>query len=242
VPVTRAYACGNASCSQPSFSATYYTLPFSVPTQLRQVNDGLTRTFHGLEVSARKRFTGRWMMSGSFTWNHTVGRWDIAGYQDPLTFNLLGAGNAVIGDPTNYTNSNGHQTLQQNARWTAKLSGMYALPAGINVSGSLNARDGFPFIRTVLSPTSRGGGLGQVFLLVEPWGTTRFDDMYVLDLKIEKRVTIGRVGIIPSLDVFNAANAATVLNRQHNQTATNANNVLDVLAPRVLRLGARVTF
>ena len=241
-PVTRQYPCGNQSCDKPSYEATYYTLPFTVPTQQRLVNDGLTRTFHGLEVSARKRFTGRWMMSGSVTWNHTVGRWDLEGYQDPLTNVLLGAGSAVIGDPTNYGYSHGQQALQQNARWTAKLSGMYALPAGIHVSAFFNARDGFPFNRTVLSPASRGGGLGQLFLLVEPWGTTRFDDMYVLDLKVEKRLSVGRLAIAPSLDVFNAGNAATVLNRQHNQSATNANNVLEVLAPRVVRLGARVTF
>jgi hypothetical protein len=241
-PVTRQYACGNQTCDRPSYEATYYTLPFTVPTQQRLVNDGLTRTFHGLEVSARKRFAGRWMMSGSVTWNHTVGEWDLSGYQDPLTFILLGAGSAVIGDPTNYEFSNGHQALQQNARWTAKLSGMYALPAGIHVSAFFNARDGFPFNRTVLSPAARGGGLGQVFLLVEPWGATRFDDMYVLDLKVEKRFTFGRLAIAPVLDVFNAGNAATVLNRQHNQTATNANNVLEVLAPRVVRLGMRVTF
>ena len=241
VPVTREYRCGNASCDQPSFTATYYTLPSRVPTQQRLVNDGLTRTFHGLEVSARKRFTGRWMMSGSLTLNHTVGRWDAAGYQDPLTFNLLGAGSAVIGDPTNFEFNDGHQMLTQNARWTAKVSGMYAFPAGINASAFLNARDGFPFNRTVLSP-SRGSGLGQLFLLVEPWGAARFDDMYVLDVKVDKRFAFGRVTVIPSLDIFNAGNAATVLNRQHNQTATNANNVLEVLAPRVVRLGARITF
>ena len=78
-PVTRSYACGNQSCDQPSYQATYYTLPFTVPTQQRLVNDGLTRTFHGVEVSARKRFTGRWMMSGSVTWSHTVGEWDLSG-------------------------------------------------------------------------------------------------------------------------------------------------------------------
>jgi hypothetical protein len=241
-PVTRSYACGNTSCDQPSYTATYYTLPFNVPTAQELTHDTLDRSFHGIEVSARKRFTGRWMMSGSFTLNNTVGRWGPEGFQDPLTFNLIGAGAAVIGDPTNYDNVNGHQALVQNARWTAKLSGMYAFPGGINASAFVNARDGFPFNRSVLSPADRGGRLSQVFLLIEPWATQRYDDMIVVDARVEKKFTFGRLSVIPAVDVFNLGNANTVLLRQHQQTATTANNVLEVLAPRVVRLGARITF
>jgi hypothetical protein len=241
-PVTRSYACGNTSCDQPSYSATYYTLPFNVPTVQRLTHDALDRSFHGIELSARKRFSGKWMMSGSLTLNNTVGRWALDGFQDPLTAALVGAGAAVIGDPTNYDAVNGHQALVQNARWTAKLSGMYAFPWGINASAFLNARDGFPFNRTVLSPADRGGRLSQVFLLIEPWAARRYDDMFVVDARVEKKFTFGRVSVIPGVDVFNLGNANTVLTRQHQQTASTANNVLEVLAPRVLRFGARVTF
>jgi hypothetical protein len=242
MPVTRSYACGNASCDQPSYTATYYTLPFNVPTAQQLTHDTLDRTFHGIEVSARRRFTGRWMMSGSFTLNNTFGEWGLDGYQDPLTVALIGAGAAVVGDPTNYDNTSGHQALVQNARWTAKLSGMYAFPGGFNASAFVNARDGFPFNRSVLSPADRGGRLSQVFLLIEPWATERYDDLIVVDARVEKKFTFGRLSVIPAVDVFNLGNANTVLLRQHQQTASTANNVLEVLAPRVVRLGARLTF
>jgi hypothetical protein len=241
-PVTRSYACGNASCDQPSYTATYYTLPFNVPTAQQLTHDALDRSFHGIEVSARKRLSNRWMMSGSFTLNDTLGRWGLDGFQDPLTVALIGAGAAVVGDPTNYDNVNGHQALVQNARWTAKLSGMYSFPGDFNASAFLNARDGFPFNRSVISPADRGGRLSQVFLLIEPWATQRYDDMIVVDVRVEKKFTFGRLSLIPAVDVFNLGNANTVLLRQHQQTATTANNVLEVLAPRVVRFGARITF
>jgi hypothetical protein len=235
IAVTRSYPCGNDTCDQASYTATYYTLPFNVPTIIRQTHDRNTRSFHGVEVSARKRFTGRWMMSGSFTWNTIVGRFDRETYLDP-------ANAVVVGDPTNFDLVHGHQALVQNARWVAKLSGMYALPWGVNTSAFLNARDGFPFNRTVLSPVDRGGRLGQVSLLVEPWATQRLDDMLTLDAKIEKRFAFGRLGVTPSVDVFNLGNANTVLGRQANQSNSNANRVLEVLAPRVVRVGLRMTF
>jgi hypothetical protein len=47
------------------------------------------------------------------------------------------------------------------------------------------------------------------------------------------------------LDVFNITNSATVLGRQFDYRATGAtgfNQILEVMNPRILRLGARLNF
>ncbi len=44
------------------------------------------------------------------------------------------------------------------------------------------------------------------------------------------------------VDVFNLLNASTVLTRQHNLAVTSGDSVLEIMNPRVLRLGARFSF
>jgi hypothetical protein len=91
-----------------------------------------------------------------------------------------------------------------------------------------------------------------------------------LDLRLAKDIRISRVGLTFSIDLFNALNAQTVLQRNlsslcatsvarinatpsrncdftgnstfaSNQTAV-SNHVVEVLSPRVFRLGARLAF
>jgi hypothetical protein len=63
-----------------------------------------------------------------------------------------------------------------------------------------------------------------------------------LDLRVGKQFTIERVRLSIDLDVFNALNSATVLGRQYDLRPSTANNVLEIMNPRVLRLGARISF
>jgi hypothetical protein len=62
------------------------------------------------------------------------------------------------------------------------------------------------------------------------------------DARVEKAIKIQRVNIALDLDVFNAFNNATVLGRQYDLRLTTANDVLEIMNPRILRLGARLTF
>lgn len=228
VPVAFAAACGNASCSQGSYDVTYYQLPFQQPAGTIIRNSDKVRSYQGLELVARKRFSDRWMMNGSFTWNDT--RVDYDGGPD-----------VDFIDPTNVAQQDGEQVGTSNARWVAKLSGMYALPKGFTVAGFLNARDGFPYLRTVLTP-SRAGGIGTASVYVAPYGSERYDDFIQLDARADKTFSLGGVRLIASLDVFNLLNNNVVLTRTARQNASNANNVTLLLAPRVFRAGLRLQF
>ena len=145
-------------------------------------------------------------------------------------------------DPTDIEKLDGAQTGTANARWTGKVSGLYVLPwQELGVSAFLNMRQGYPFNRVILTP-SRTGGIGTVNVEIDRWGDARLDNFYQLDMRVEKQIPVGRMRWALSLDVFNLLNAATVLARQDVQNSTTANNVDEVLAPRVARIGVRFSF
>lgn len=239
-PVTFTANCGNATCAQPSFTGTYYTLASQLPTTRVETNQDFRRHFHGLELTARKRMSNKWMMNGSLTLNHATYNSSPEGYLDTIAGDIFGVA-ALPMDPTNRQFIEGEQTLINGARWVAKLSGMYQLPWGINVAGTLNAREGFPFIPNILSP-SRPNGLGQIRVMVEPYATSRYDNLALVDLKAEKKFTFNNVNINASVDVFNVGNTNSVLNRVTTQNAATANRVTEVTGPRVLRFGLRFQF
>ena len=66
--------------------------------------------------------------------------------------------------------------------------------------------------------------------------------MTSLDLRLGKEFRVQRARLNVDLDLFNALNSATVLGRQYNQRLTTYNNVLEIMNPRILRLGLRVGF
>ena len=239
-PVTFTASCGNASCAQPAYTGTYYTLASPLPGVRVETNQDFRRIFHGLELTARKRMSNRWMMNGSVTLNSATYNAPPEGYVDTIAGDLFGVA-ALPMDPTNREFIQGEQTLVNGTRWVAKLSGMYQLPWGINFAGTVNARQGFPFIPNLISP-NRPNGLGTVRVMVEPYATSRYDNLALVDLKAEKQFTISKARVNASVDVFNVTNANTVLARVTTQNAATANRVTEVTGPRVLRFGLRFTF
>ena len=227
VPFTA--SCLNGTCDQPSYSVTYWQLPFTRPvaTILRNFQ-GQNRKYHGVEFVARKRFSDKWLMNAGFTWNSTIRHYE-------------GGADADYQDPTNVLQQDGYPAGTLNARWVGKLSAMYQLPWSMSAAAFVNVRDGFPFNRTVLTP-SRTGGYGTVDVFVKPFAEERLEWFRQVDVRLDKSLKAGRTKLIASLDCFNLFNEAIVLDRIGRQNAANANNVTEVLSPRVFRLGLRVQF
>jgi hypothetical protein len=124
----------------------------------------------------------------------------------------------------------------------AKLSGAYDLPYGVTLAAFLNARDGVPFVRSILAE-GRGNGLADVEGQLDPWGDVRYDNFYQVDVRASKTFNLRathRLG--PYADIFNLMNANTVLSRQDQQQLLTANDVLEILAPRVMRVGVKYSF
>ena len=169
-------------------------------------------------------------MNSSFTLNNTV-----LAYESPSDF-------STSSDPTNYDFTNGADSSGLNGpRWTAKLSGMYALPWNMSLAAFYNLRDGLQFNRTILSP-NRTGSLGTIATQVAPQGTEHYPTFSQLDLHWDKGFVFGPRRIQLNVDAFNLTNASTVLARQTRQNFAQANYVTSILAPRVIRFGLKVNF
>ena len=229
-PVTFTSPCGNALCDAASYTATYYQRATAVPTGTVLRNDNASRSYNGIEVTARKRFSHNWLMNSSFTLNNT-----ILHYTGPGDF-------STTADPTNFDFTQGRDSGGLNGpRWTTKLSGMYGLPWQMSIAAFYNLRDGTQFNRTIQSPNRTGSG-GTVNTLIEPQGTTHYPTFSQLDLHWDKFVRFGQRRIQLNVDAFNLMNDATVLARQTRQNFAQANYVTRILAPRVVRLGVKVNF
>jgi hypothetical protein len=130
---------------------------------------------------------------------------------------------------------------------------MYSVPfGGFNVAGSLQYRQGYPFVQ-LYTVTGRGLGLGNQTYLLHPMGENRHPNVKMIDFRVDRPFLLGKVRFIQSVDVFNLTNENTVLARNRNQytynhstgvgsSPANANTISGIIAPRILRFGIRATW
>ena len=207
--------------------------------------DGFSRVFNGVELTGRKRLSNHWLMNTSFSYNSTIMNYA------PGSYTGNGTGGSP-GDPSNIAQRNGFQydyltagsgigNVFVNAKWLYKISGMYQLPAAVNVSAFYNARQGYPFERTVTSP-SRANGAGTASLLIDNIGDSRLPTYQNLDFHVERPIKVGTIRIVPGIDAFNVFNSNTEQAIRGAQNSSNANFIQAVTAPRVLRFGIRVNW
>jgi hypothetical protein len=71
----------------------------------------------------------------------------------------------------------------------------------------------------------------------------RLPELLTTDLRVEKPFNIGgEVGLTLGIDLFNAFNEATPLSRQTILNGGNADHLLDVVSPRIWKLGVRISW
>jgi hypothetical protein len=242
-PVAFTAACGNTTCDQASYTGYYFNGPTQHSNTIEE-NINEYRTYQGLELTARKRLSRRWMMTSSYVFNHA-------------TFYAVTPGVDYL-DPTNRQPVNfidGQEDGSRNGPHVFKLSGMYRLPYDINVSAFFNAHSNFPFNPGIIGPT-RANGLGTATMLIYPVNTLRYPAVKTVDLNFDKSIRLGggrRVTL--NAAIFNIANVNTTLAlaNSSNTQVTNVVNVVrqntstanflnTIVGPRVARFGIRVNF
>jgi hypothetical protein len=238
-------------------TVTYYEPTSLVPTAYVYTNvaDGeYSREYRGLELTFRKRTSGGLMLNGSFSYNDNPLDTTLTLNNGPNPSALNPAALLATEDPTNVVNFNqgqyapvsagsGLDNVFINSRWLARLSASYTIPwQKVGVAMFMNARDGYPAPLAIQTPTRpNGGGISHVFLA--PLGDQRLDTFHNVDLRVDKTVSVGgRAKVVVSADVFNAFNNDTIQSVRRTQTANNANLISAIVAPRVVRFGARLTW
>ena len=126
-------------------------------------------------------------------------------------------------------------------------NGLYQAPWGINLAANMTMRQGFsqPYNQTDVPTGDPLGNLKQL-LLVDDVAEHRLPTVTSLDVRVGKEFRFGVGSFTPrvnfDIDLFNVLNSATVLARQFDQGVTTADNVLEIMNPRIIRFGLRVNF
>jgi hypothetical protein len=230
-------------------TVTYYEPTIPLPSAYVYTNvPDRYRDFNGLELTFQKRYANRWSFNASYAYNNAVDKWDsLNAVEDPTCrgINTTGAMENVpfCGNGMQYAPEAGGSGIDNvfiNAKWLVKLNGRFTLPWDINLAGAYNARQGYPFLASILTP-SRANSAGQVRVLLEPIGDERLPNLHTVDLRLDKAFRFGSSAQVrPTIDIFNLTNASTVLAQRTNQAATNANEISGIVAPRVVRFGVQV--
>jgi hypothetical protein len=201
-----------------------------------------SQKFSGLEITATKRMSHRWMLRANASLNDYTESCGTNAVANPTQ--ALGAcpGGQVAPQSAG---SGAFANDFINSRWQMNLSGVYVAPWDINIGGSLTARQGYP---SPLRDTVTGLRGGDIAVVLEDIGKRRFDNVYELDLRFAKDFRFyNRVGLTISADLFNAPNKRTVLQRntpilQNEGSISSGWRITELQAPRVWRLGTRFNF
>ena len=188
------------------------------------------RTYNGLELTANKRLSDRWMVQASWVISKITGNVN----------NTSALGNSVEYDSPNtdpnvqpfregrLTNDNTH---------LAKVLWAYQAPWGINVSGAYFYTSGGTYTRVLRERLDQG----NVDLFAEPRGSRRLEGQPKFDFKVEKRFRIadGQLGL--SFEAFNLFNNGAV-NDEFTRSGSIFAQPQGLVSPRQLRVGAMFRF
>ncbi len=117
-------------------------------------------------------------------------------------------------------------------------------PASIGANWMLRQGYAEPFYRSNVATGDPLGSAKRV-LATDDVGKFRLPAVNSLDVRLEKAFKIQRANLALDLDIFNVGNSATVLGRQYDLRLTGPtgfNKTLEIMNPRILRLGARFNF
>ena len=220
--------------------------------------EGYHQRYFGFEANLRKRLSNRWMMRAGFSMNsHREYFTDPSrSIEDPTPIAIdptLGRfagegplidGGIVVDPATGSGKSNIYLALP---RYQFVANGAYQAPFGINLAANLVTRQGYPQLfnagNTVV-PADSVTPLKNV-LVVSDLQDNRLPTVTTLDLRIGRTTEIGQTRIAFDVDIFNLFNASTLLGRQFDVTATGdtgSGKTLEIINPRIARIGLRIEF
>jgi len=126
-------------------------------------------------------------------------------------------------------------------------NGLYQLPYNIDLGVNWMLRQGFgqPWFRSRVSGSSDALSGSKTVLLNTDLEQNRLPYVQTLDLRIGYKLKIKRTSLNFDFDIFNLFNSATELGRQYDYRLTGNtgfNKTLEIMNPRIARVGVRFNF
>ena len=185
-----------------------------------------TARFHNVEVSMTKREARRWSLAASlaYHWNRAM---------DTGYFGNTLRSTAVPANPNDAINTDGGR--YDFTTWSAKVISTLNAGWGLRVTPTLRLQAGQPFGRIIVARMN----YGTQRILAEPFDAERQPNVTLLDGRVEREVRFGKRRLSVFADVFNITNVNTAVNQTWNSGASYLLPSV-IVAPRIMRLGARV--
>lgn len=186
--------------------------------------------YDGVEFDANKRLSNRFSLLAGFTIQRQKGEY------------LRGGANQALSDNFNDPNLNinrANSYLNMDSTYVFKVDATYQLPLNFGTAVNFQHYTGFPLVP---SEVFRGLNQGPVTVNLEPGGVIRLPSVNLLNVRFSRTFTFAdRYQIEPLIDLFNMANAQTVVARvtSFGPAYLRPSNTVN---PFLARLGLRFTF
>jgi hypothetical protein len=230
-----------------AFSTPFYALDASkVPAgggRTFEERAGYHQRFAGFEVGGTKRLANAWMGRLAFSTNSHREYFDGPDALDDPTPSP-DAPNTDGGPVVTQTAGSGkHDIYMILPKYQIAANTLYHWRWGINFSANWLLRQGYaqPYYRDQVITGDPLQNRKSV-LLVSDLGEGRLAKISSFDVRFEKALAFRGADIRLDLDVFNMFGRRTVLARQYNMRLSSFDEPLEVMNPRLVRFGARVTF
>jgi hypothetical protein len=194
------------TADDPGWSFTYYEYPTSLRGRAFELftlsnDDTVNPTFTSFEIAASKRLSNKWQFNASYS--ATKRNIQYINGLDPTeqgsTVNLADK------DPNSEI-----YAADNTWEWTGKVAGSYQFAYEVLVAANYEHRSGEPWARQV---QFRGGTtIPTQVLRVEPIGARRLPNRNLINLRVQKRLSVGRRHRVDlRANIFNLLNGNTVM-------------------------------
>ncbi len=250
----------------PVTSGGYTVRAYSPPSDLVSAGDGgrimttqpgYSQNFNGIDATLTKRLSNKWMGRVAFSWNLFKQKYDkgVIPVNGVWGKNAQGSGSAAgsQGSPTPtdhnsltddivgyQSTGSGPQTFYTSPKWQIYANGLVQLPWDLDLSAALFGRQGQiePLYINV-----KAGGDGTLKVLATPsLDSTRYSTVWDFDMRLAKNVKIRAATLTFSAEAFNIFNSNTTLQAGRAVNSSTYGQIQEIMSPRILRFGARVSF
>ncbi|MEO8361064.1 MAG: carboxypeptidase regulatory-like domain-containing protein [Vicinamibacteria bacterium] len=203
---------------------------------------GYSNVFKGLEFTMNKRMSGKWGGKIAASLNDWTEQYDgtpvnnaVGGPTRTDTSPLVNGGAVSV-----ISGGSGKASFYSSFKWQIYMNAIFKLPASFDVSTAIFGRQGGSFPINISTSAGRDGTVRA--LATPEVDSTRYANLWNVDFRLARNSKIGRVTLSPSLVLFNAFNNDVVLSRARNAGSATFNRIEEVISPRILQLGARISF
>jgi len=206
------------------------------------------RSYSGIELTAVKRLSNKWMGRVGFGYNNWTESFDgTGGIQNPLPvlydgYGYYGLSTALTdakksGGQVGYYSSGSGTVYWMPSKWQFSANALYQIGKGFEIAGNLYARQGY--IRPINATVNNTFADSVIAVDI---GEERLPDVFNLDLRLGWNKSLGRARLNLTADVFNTFNSSTVLRRVDFADSGAFDRIDQILNPLLVRFGARLSF